>query len=98
MVAKPAKKSSGKRMRVVSGELCFWVNNGPILSSLFDLHKALLHMSEQQFAHHVGKQKNDFAAWVKGVLAEESCAKKLLSAKNKKAAAKAVESILASYK
>ena len=44
-------------------------------------------MNDDQFAHHVNAQKNDFAQWVSGVLCDEKCARALLKAKTKKGAA-----------
>ena len=93
-----SKSSTKKSIRVVTGEMCFWVNNGPILSSLKDLHVALMRMNDDQFRHHVNKQKNDFALWVKKVLQDDDAAKKLSSSKDKKAAIKAAGLALKSYK
>jgi hypothetical protein len=84
-------------MREVSGELCFWVNNGPILSSLMDLRRALKEMSEEQFRHHVAKDKNDFAVWVGGVLCDERCSKQLHKVKNKEEALVVVEEAIKAY-
>ena len=93
------KKGNGKKTMVtVSGSMCFWVNNGPVLSNLKDLHKALIRMSDKQFAYHVNRGKNDFAAWVRGVLSEEEVARKLLKAKTKREALKVVASKAVKYK
>ena len=92
------KKTSGKkRMAVVAGSMCFWVNNGPVLSSLRDLNAALVKMSDGQFNYHVNGKKNDFAAWVKAVLKEEACARALFKAKTKRLALKAVKSAVSKY-
>lgn len=95
--AKISKSNGKKHLVSVSGERCFWVNNGPILSNLKDLHNALREMSEEQWKHHVGKNGNDFANWVKGVLTDESCAKSLMKCKSKKGAVKIVGSTVAKY-
>lgn len=94
---KKTAKKQPKQMVQVSGDLCFWVNNGPILSSLKDLDYALKHMSDEQFKHHVAKDKNDFAVWVRGVLFEEACSKKLQKAKTKKEALLVVEETVKQY-
>ncbi len=97
---KTAKKSDSlkKQMRMVTGELCFWVNNGPILCSIKDLHGALLRMSDDQFRHHVNKQKNDFALWVKKALLDDAAARRLASVKDKKSAIKVAAISLKGYK
>lgn len=97
-----AKKTAGKNDKkhpmVVSGSMCFWVNNGPILSSLKDLEHALETMSDNQFNHHVGKGKNDFSAWVKTVLCDSKCAVALSKVKSKKEAQTVVSKALSSYR
>ena len=109
VIAKKATKKTGgktsgkKKVSIeksplsVSGEMCFWVNKGPILSNIKDLHTALTTMTSEQFAHHVGKNKNDFAVWVEGVLFEKNCATKLKMVKTVKEAQKVVEVALKAY-
>jgi hypothetical protein len=95
---KTAGKNDKKQLVVVSGSMCFWVNNGPILSSLKDLEHALQAMNDNQFNHHVGKGRNDFSAWVKTVLCDAKCASALSKAKNKKEAHEVVSKALSSYR
>lgn len=76
-----------KNLVVAEGERCFWVNNGPVLKDLGELKTALLAMGDEQFTHHVGEQKNDFAKWVEEVLCHNKCAQALLKAKTRKGAA-----------
>jgi len=97
-VSKISKKSSGKKqLLTVSGDSCFWVNNGPILSNLRDLHNALQSMSDEQWKHHVRQDKNDFAEWVKVVLAEKTCSESLKKCKSKSDAAKVVSTVVKKY-
>lgn len=86
-----------KPLVIVSGEMCFWVNNGSALSSMKDLRDALRTMSEEQFLHHAGMGRNDFSAWVFGILGDKKCADDLLKAKDMKAALNAVEKHLKTY-
>lgn len=72
------------------GEKCFWVNNGPILADINDLFRALDDMTDAQFAHHVMKGKNDFSLWVRDVLGHAACAKRLINAKTRASARKAI--------
>jgi hypothetical protein len=74
------------------------VNHGPVLKNLGELRDALAHhISEAQYAHHVGAGRNDFADWVEAVLEDAACAKALRRAKTPQAALRAVESSLAAY-
>jgi hypothetical protein len=68
-------------MKEVMGEQCFWVNNGPILCSLRDLHTALGVMTKRQFEHHAGGKRHDFALWADGVFGDKPLAVKLRRAK-----------------
>jgi hypothetical protein len=86
-----------KPLVIVSGEMCFWVNNGASLSGMKDLSDALRTMSEEQFMYHAGMGRNDFSAWVLHVLGDKKCADDLLKAKNKKDALLAVEKHLKEY-
>lgn len=62
------KKTNKEVLICVDGEHCFWTNDGQILSSIADLRDALHRMNEEVFAHHVTREKNDFADWVEQVL------------------------------
>lgn len=96
----PSKiKTGGKKkpLIIVSGEMCFWVNNGPALSSMKDLRDALRAMNEEQFLYHTGMGRNDFSAWVLNALCDKKCADDLLKAKNKKTALSTVEKHLKTY-
>jgi hypothetical protein len=95
---KATKIKKGKKEIIIApAEVCFWVNNGPALQSLLDLREAFKTLSEEQYAYHANKEKNDFSAWVSAILKDEKCAKDMLKAKNMKAASKIVEKHLAGY-
>jgi len=70
---------------------CFWVHNGPILKNIAELGEALRRMSDEQFVHHVNRQKNDFAKWIVDVLQLSALAHDLHKATTRKAAIKALE-------
>lgn len=78
-------------------ELCFWINNGPILKNLEDLKNALKKISEETFKYHVSKEKNDFANWVKNVLGDKVLANKLARIRTIKTMIKTVEERLKEY-
>lgn len=96
--AKPVKKGVKKKpLVVVSGESCFWINNGQALCSMKDLHEALHTMNEDQFLHHTGMGRNDFSAWTLDVLGDKKCASDLLKAATIKGALLVVEKHLKGY-
>jgi hypothetical protein len=78
-------------------EKCFWVHNGPVLSNLKDLARALDSMTDKQYSYHVGKDKNDFAMWVEFVLQDKECAGLLSSAGSREKAASIVQRGLKKY-
>ena len=78
-------------------EKCFWVHNGPVLSNLRDLEKALDTMTDNQFLYHVALRKNDFAAWVEGVLLDSDCASQLKKVETRKKAVEVVGKALKNY-
>lgn len=92
-----AASKKKKPLVVVSGEACFWVNNGAALHSMQDLHKALRTMSKEQFVHHTEMGRNDFSAWLAGVLGDKKCSVDILKAKNTKEALAVVEKHLKNY-
>lgn len=67
-----------KQLVQATEEQAFWLHDGPALYNLHDLKHALDNITEEQFAYHVGDDKNDFAAWVRGVLKDEECANELM--------------------
>lgn len=92
------KKTTKPKLINAENELCFWINNGPILKNLKDLKNALKEISEETFKCHVDKGKNDFADWVKNVLGDKILANKLARIKTIKTMIKAVEEGLKKYK
>lgn len=81
---KAVKKGGGKeKLQLVraSGEYCFWMNDGSIVSNLCELAEAFGTMSATIYAHHVTKDRNDFADWIEGVLLDAELAKSIRSAK-----------------
>ncbi len=71
----PAKNTKAKKAPVcVSGEECFWVTDGRVLSDLLELKEALATMSEDVFAYHVSKGRNDFADWIESALQDAELA------------------------
>jgi len=62
----------------------FILHNGTIIKNLFELSKALDHMPQDIFTHHVNPNKNDFANWIRDVIKDKKLAEKVESTiKNK---------------
>ena len=77
----------------------FWTSSGIILSNLSSLKKALeSKISDEEYSYHANRIKNDFAKWVGEVLRDQACAKALIQAKNRKAAATAIAGALKRYR
>ena len=87
-----------KELVHAKGSNKFFLHGGDELSNLHDLHDALLSMRDDQFAHHVGGTKNDFALWVSEVLDDAVCAKALGRVKRRKTMAAKVADCLKGYK
>ena len=76
----------------------FWTSDGQILNSLTALRDALKSMEKSVFAHHVTKEKNDFAAWVDAVLGDALCAMDLRKSKTPASAHTVVVAHLKRYR
>ena len=78
---------------------CFWVNNGPILSDLQELYRALLEeITPEQFSHHVNYERNDFADWIENTLYDKKCADRIRKVKKQNTAADKVKRCLNDYR
>ena len=72
----------------------FWFRTGVIALNLADLSAALRNLGDEDYGHHVSGSHNDIAAWVGQVIGDEALSSKLSRAKNRAAAAAAVETRL----
>ena len=92
------KKASAKSAKVCSchdtcrPEESFWVNYGPVVDSISTLRDAIRSMSEEQFSYHTARGTNDFAAWIQYSFGNKKVADRVLKAKTKNAAIKALSS------
>ncbi len=87
---KPPVKKSSRVLVCASDDRCFWTSDGKILRDLEELADALHGMEDEIFAHHVTKDKNDFANWVEDVLLDDDCAEALRKARKSSTAQKVV--------
>lgn len=72
------------RHTITNPKKYFWLSNGAVIRSLYELSDSLKVMDEQTFKLHVTADKNDFSKWVKDVLKNEHLADKLGMAKTRK--------------
>lgn len=96
-VTKTSSVSKGKSLVYASNQKSFWVVNGQILNSLLALSDSLTTMDKKTYAHHVSKDRHDFAEWVESVLLDARCAADLRTAKTATTAKATVASYLKSY-
>lgn len=78
----------------VRPEVYFYLANGTIIKSIFELISNLKKIKEEVYAHHVNTDKNDFANWIKDIYSDEALASKVTLTKNKKALIKTLEQAL----
>jgi hypothetical protein len=62
----------------------FWLKNGIVIKSLYELLDALKAMDDELFEKHVSEENNDFSVWIKDTLKNEKLAERLSKAKTKK--------------
>jgi hypothetical protein len=92
------KKSAQKRALVCAeGEQCFWTTDGNIIGNLVELRDRLNEMADEVFAHHVTKERNDFANWINDVLNDAELAQAIRKAKKAQTARLAIVRSLREY-
>lgn len=55
----------------------FRFKSGKSARNIWDLHKALKQMSEEEYQSHVSAEKNDFAQWIEHAVHDDELADKL---------------------
>lgn len=86
-----------KQLRHAESEQAFWVTDGRTLSNLLELRDALASMTDDVFAHHVSKERNDFADWIEHVLQDVELASTFRKSKKPNTARDVVISHLRIY-
>lgn len=81
-------------MAEVDENLAFWVNQGPVIRDVAKLPAAIKNMSKEQFKHHVNKERNDFANWIRDVFGNKKLAGSIAKVKTKKTMIKRLEDAL----
>ena len=75
----------------VSPDKYFFLSNGIVIKSLYQLADAIQVMDEQLFEKHVSPKHNDFASWVKDCVRNEELSSKLDSVRTKEEMSKILE-------
>jgi len=73
-----------KQLSNVSKEKVFYVFEGPVIRSVYELAEALSVMNPKSFSHHVSGSKNDFANWVRDVLDDSILGMRISAQKERK--------------
>jgi len=85
-----AKKLAEKALGAVPHDVTFKANNGKVIASLPELHRAVLGMDHGTFSHHVNEARHDFAQWVADVQQDHDLAQALKKATTKAAVARVI--------
>lgn len=90
--------SKGKKALVhAESEQAFWTTDGRTLSNLLELRDALASMTDEVFAYHVSKERNDFADWIEHVLQDGELARAFRKSKKSNTAREVVVTRLRTY-
>lgn len=87
-VVRPMKKEEHVCNQTCNPEHSFWVNNGPVVSTVCDLREAIKSMSDEQYQYHTLRAGNDFASWVRDCVGDAKLAERLAQSKTRAAAAR----------
>ncbi len=79
-----SKNDAKKALSDVDSNHVFWVCNGQVLKGIKQLPAALKKMNKDAFEHHVNKERNDFASWIKDIIKDTKLAADLAKIKDKK--------------
>ncbi len=66
-MTKILKHHAERRLADVLDQYVFWCHDGRVLRNLRELKDALEMMSDENYAYHANKDKNDFSNWIKEV-------------------------------
>jgi hypothetical protein len=69
----------------------FLCKDGRIIRTLEDLMKIVKDLSQKDFLHHVNKERNDFATWIRDVVGDFVLANRLKRVKGQSTMSKLIE-------
>ena len=79
-----SKNDAKNALSDVNPNHVFWICNGYVLNNIRQLPAALKKMKKDAFEHHVNKERNDFANWIKDIVKDTKLSADLKKVKDKK--------------
>lgn len=86
-MTKILKEHAERRLANVPDQYVFWCHDGRMIRSIRELKEALEFMSDEAYAYHANREKNDFSNWIKDIIGDEKLARDLFKSSNKRQAA-----------
>lgn len=86
-----------KELVQATTENAFYCCNGQIYFNLKDLCEGLRNMSDETFAYHCNKYKNDFRNWIRDVLKDKKTARDIRWSVKRTTTLRKIENNLAKY-
>lgn len=78
-------------LKDVSSDKAFWFKNGVKVTNIYELARELKSCDAAIFSYHVTSDRDDFAAWIGGVIGDFILAERLRHIKNQNAYIKSIE-------
>ena len=72
-----SKEQAQRFLAQVPEQNVFWCSSGATIRDMKELAQGLVAMSDDDFAHHVNSDKNDFCNWIRDVIGDEELAVEL---------------------
>lgn len=85
-MTKILKEHAERRLANVPEQYVFWCHDGRIIRSIRELKDALELMSDDTYAYHASREKNDFSNWIKDIIGDEKLARDLFKSSDKRQA------------
>ncbi len=86
-----------KELIQATNENAFYCCNGQVYFNLKDLLEGLRNMSDETFAYHCNKSKNDFRNWIRDVLKDKKIARDIRWSIKRTTVVKKIEINLSKY-
>jgi hypothetical protein len=90
MAAKAIRTGAENLLANVPEEYVFRCCDGNIYRNAQELANAFTAMTEETYAYHANKERNDFSNWVRDIMKDDKLARDLVKAQNKIQARKAI--------
>jgi len=90
-MTKILKQHAERRLGDVPDQSVFWCHDGRILHGIHELKEALEMMSDETYAYHANKEKNDFSAWVMDIIGDDKLARDISRSSDRRQAFECVK-------